>query len=309
MSDLDRTLAGIASAQHLLVTLGDVRAAGGTRRHATTRCQAGRWRSVDRGVFLINGASLDWVVRLHASVLAAGDGAVASHLAAARLYGMPGFAKALPELSIPRGRRYRRKGIRTHESTDLDRCDPRLVEGIPTTDPNRTLLDLARYVGDRRLARVIEWCRREGLVTWSSLISTLRRHARKGRGGVRRLRRVIVANAHREEITDSDFEYLVISLLIDHGLPEPVLHHRVYDGERFVGEVDLAYPDLLIAIECDSDLHRTEKAVYERDKPKRTDLNIVGWMVVEVSWEQFTSKPESVVRDVRAAREAAAAHT
>ena len=52
---------------------------------------------------------------------AAGPGALVSHRAAAALWGIEGFSKA-PEVTIPRGRKYRRTGVRTHESTDLDRC-------------------------------------------------------------------------------------------------------------------------------------------------------------------------------------------
>jgi hypothetical protein len=38
---------------------------------------------------------------------------------------------------------------------------------------------------------------------------------------------VIAANAHRDEVTDSDFELLVVALLLEHGLPEPVVHHEL----------------------------------------------------------------------------------
>jgi hypothetical protein len=47
------------------------------------------------------------------------------------------------------------------------------------------------------------------------LVRTLRRHARRGRPGVRRLRRIIAANMHRGEITDTDVELLVIALLLE----------------------------------------------------------------------------------------------
>jgi hypothetical protein len=252
-------------------------------------------------VHLVNGAPLDWHTKLLAAIRAAGPGAVASHLAAARIHGLPGFGRAGLELSVPRGRRFRRANLRVHESTDLDRCTIRCVDGVPVTDVARTLLDLARYVPERRLARSVEWCRRNGLVTWSTLIATLYRHARKGRHGVRRLRNVILANAHRDEITDSDFEYLVLSLVVESGLPEPELHHCVYDGERFVAEVDLAYPVLWIAIECDGPVHRDDPAVWEADKARRNDLNLLGWTVLEISWERFRSRPDAVIAEIRSA--------
>jgi hypothetical protein len=301
MSDFDRRIAGIAASQRMIITLDDVRAAGGTRNHAMRRCDAGRWLRFDHGVYGLAGAQYDWTSRLLVAVKAGGADAVASHLAAARLYGMPGYGAAGPEVSVPRGRNYRRPHVRIHESTDLARCATRTVDGVPVTDPERTLLDLGRYVGHQRLRRNVEWCRRQGLVTWSSLIACLVRHARKGRHGVRRLRRVILEDAHRDEITDSDFELLVLSLILDAGLPEPVVRHEVHDGDRFVGEVDQAYPSLHIAVECDGPHHREDPEVYERDKLKRTDLNLCGWTVLEFSHEQVAARPQVVPRDVRAA--------
>jgi hypothetical protein len=298
--DLDRLVARVASRQRMLITRAQVFALGGTARHIQVRVAAGRWVRVDRGVYLIAGAPFDWGTRQLASVLAAGEGSAASIFAAARVWGVPGFASVAPELSIPRGRKYRRHGVRTHESTDLDRCRIMVRDGIPVTDPDRTILDLARYLGDRRLARVVESARRADLVTWSSLIRCLAAHARQGRHGVRRLRRTILAGAHREEITDSDLEFLVLGLLTEAGLPEPVLHHRVVDGERFVAEVDLAYPQWKIAIECDGAVHLVDE-VREKDLPRQNDLVLLGWDVLRFTTKRVLDRPESVVSEVRAA--------
>jgi very-short-patch-repair endonuclease len=305
MSDLDRALASVASRQRMLLTLDDVYKAGGSRDHVMSRIRGGRWISVDERVYLLAGAPFDWHTRQLASVLSAGPGATTSHLAAARLWGIDGFGTAQVELTIPRGRRYRRSGVRVHESTDLDRCELLVRQGLTVTDPARTMLDLGRYIGVQRLARAVEAARRLELVTWASLSSTLARHARKGRHGTRRLRAVILQNAHREEITDSDLELLVLSLIRDAGLPEPVVHHRVMHGTRFVAEVDLAYPEWHIAIECDGSVH-LEHDVRERDLPRQNDLTLVGWTVLRFTWARVRSHPGAVVSEVRSA--IAAAH-
>ena len=160
------------------------------------------------------------------------------------------------------------------------------------------MLDLGRYLGIPRLERAIEAGRRDGLVDWASLISTLAEHGRRGRHGTRRLRNVILANAHRNEITDADTELLVLGLLRDAGLPEPVLHHRVLDGDRFVAEVDLAYPRWRIAIECDGDVHLLGE-VRERDLPRQNDLVLLGWTVLRFSYDRVRARPTSVVAEVR----------
>ena len=305
MSRLDSELADIAARQRLLITLGDVRRVGGDHTDAQRRIDGGRWRTVDRGVYLITGAPLDWKTRLLAATLCAGDGVAGSHLAAGRLHGLSGFDHAMPELSIPRGRRYRRPDVRTHESTDLGLCRIVQRDGIPVTDPSRTMLDLGRYLGLPRLTRTVEQARRRDLVTWSSLIATLAVHARRGRHGTRRLRAVILSGAHRQEVTDTDMELLVLGLLRDAALPEPELHHQVRVGRRFVAEVDLAYPDQRIAIECDGDVHLRSE-VRERDLPRQNDLVLAGWTVLRFSWERSRARPDAIVREVREALRRAA---
>jgi hypothetical protein len=304
MAELDRALAPVAAAQRMLLTNDDFTRAGGSQHHIDSRRAGGRIVDIDRNVYLLAGGRDDWTTRLLANVLSAGHGAAASHFAAARLWQIPGFETARRELTVHRGRRYRRPDVRTHESTDLDRCDIRRRHGVPVTDPARTLLDLGRYLGDQRLLRAVEAARRADLVDWAMLVRTLRRHARRGRPGVRRLRRIIAANMHRDEITDTDFELLVIALLLEHGLPEPVLHHRLYAGGRCVAEIDLAYPEHRIAIELDGDIH-LRKEVRERDLPRQNHLVLEGWTILRFSKDGFALHPESLVREVRAALAAA----
>ena len=304
MADLDRRLAEVARRQRMLITLDDVYAEGGVREHVAARLRGGRWAELDHRVYVISGATVDWETRQLAAVLSAGGGAATSHLAAARLWGIAGYGMAGLELSIPRGHRYRRLGVRSHESTDLDRCAVVVHHGIPVTDPDRTMLDLGRYVGVKRLERAVENARRRELVTWSSLITTLARHARKGRHGTRRLRAVILQNAQRKEITDTDAELLLLGLIRDAGLPEPALHHRVLDRDRFVAEVDLAYPQWRIAIECDGDVHLLPE-VRARDLPRQNDVVLSGWTILRFSWERLRARPDRVVGEIRDAITAA----
>lgn len=148
--------------------------------------------------------------------------------------------------------------------------------------------------------------RRTGRTTWSDILQTLVRHARRGRPGVARLRALVAENAHRDEVTDSDLELLALVLLLERGLPEPELHHRVHDGDRFVAEVDLAYPDLKIAIELDGGIH-LQRDVRERDLPRQNDLILLGWTVLRFTWDRLRHTPDGVISEIRAARSVALA--
>jgi hypothetical protein len=295
----------LAQRQHGVVVGAQVVELGVTRRMLQTRVASGRLTRIGPDLYLVGGAPLTWEGKLLGLVLAAGDGAVASHRAAAALWGLDGFTKGTPELTTPRGKRFRRRGARVHESTDLDRCGVRTRARIPVTDPSRTILDLARRTSDVRLAQAIESARRLQLTSWRELIATLRRHARCGRPGIRRLRRVIASGMHREEVTDSDFELLVLALIAEHGLPEPVLHHAVVDASgRHLAEVDLAYPELRIAIELDGGAHQ-RRDVFERDRPRQNRLVLEGWIVLRFTWDAFRDRPEEIVAAIRAARQMA----
>lgn len=299
MTQLDDRLLPVFARQHWLVTVDDVLMSGGSRQAAFDRLQRGTWVRADQNVYRLSGAPITWEQQLLAPILSARPVAsvAVSHLAAAALHGIPGYGRGTLELTAPRPFNLRRPGIKIHSSNDLDRCRVVQVGGLPVTDVSRTILDLGRTVGDARVLRAIEWGRRHDLTDWPRMISTLARHARRGRSGIRRLRRVIVANAHRDEISDSDFELLVLALLLEHGLPEPVMHHRVYHQGRFVAEVDFAYPDRKLALEADGDVH-LQADVRERDVPRQNDLVLAGWTVLRVTYEGYRRRPERLVADV-----------
>jgi hypothetical protein len=66
----------------------------------------GRWRAAGPGVYRIAGTPVTWRSHLLAAVLAGGPGAVASHRSAGALHGLDGCRPGVPEVSVPRGRRY-----------------------------------------------------------------------------------------------------------------------------------------------------------------------------------------------------------
>ncbi|MDQ2650989.1 MAG: endonuclease domain-containing protein [Actinomycetota bacterium] len=300
MSSFDQHLADRARSQLGLVTLADVRAGGGSFDHVHHRVAHGAIAPRAPGVYALRSWPETADQRLLAAILSIDGPAAVSHLAAARRYGANGYRSAPPELTVPRGTRIVRPGIRIHESTDLDRCSIRMVQGVPTTDPARTVLDLGRYVGVARLKLNAENFRRLGLLDWPDLVSTLAAHARRGRPGIRRLRAVVDAEALRRTITDSELEMLVLSLLREAGLPEPVLHHDVWDGDRFVAEVDLAYPEQRIAIECDGDVH-LDAVVRQRDLRRQNDLQLLGWLMLRFTAEDYRKRSRYIVSEVRAA--------
>lgn len=91
--------------------------------------------------------------------------------------------------------------------------------------------------------------------------------------------------------------------LIDAGLPEPVLDHDVFDEHGlFLACVDMAYPELRIAIEYEGDHHRSSPEQWAKDVDRVDKLVEHGWRVIRVTKRLLFGHPREFVRRVAAAR-------
>ena len=71
------------------------------------------------------------------------------------------------------------------------------------------------------------------------------------------------------------------------GLPEPVLQHTVRDGE-FVAHLDLAWPTVMWAVECDSLAHHSGKRAHEWDRGDAGALKAPGLGRRRVTYDDVT---------------------
>jgi very-short-patch-repair endonuclease len=285
--------------QHGLATVEQLRALGVSRQMMRTRLASGLWVKADATVIRLAAMPVSWEGEVLARVLAAGPGAVASHRTAGALWNLDGRRRGIPEIAIPRGRTYRRAGVRVHESRDLHLITSTLRSGIPTTPVARTILDLCAVVPVEDIQLAVDSARRQRVTDWAELLDTLARHARPGRPGVRVLRHHLDQHFREEAVTDSAFERLVMVLLATAGLPRPVLHH-VVRSERATYEIDLAYPDRMLAIELDGGVH-LERSVWEKDHARQNALILAGWRLLRFTWRDYAREPTRIIREVRTA--------
>ncbi|BDZ40384.1 hypothetical protein [Microbacterium suwonense] len=90
-------------------------------------------------------------------------------------------------------------------------------------------------------------------------------------------------------------ESLVRCILLEAHLPEPELNVDVFDsGGRFLGCVDMAYPDQRVAVEYLGMLHGEQWAA---DVERLAALRAAGWTVVEIT-SPLLKRPEELVRRV-----------
>jgi very-short-patch-repair endonuclease len=267
--------------------------------------RGGRVIRLHAGVYAFAGSPETWERSVLAACLAAGKGAVASHRAAARVWGLLGASDDILEITVPRQRKPRLHGVTIHRSSDLDAGQTTVRHRIPVTNPLRTMVDLGAVVPPEAVEDALD----AGLA-WPSLFSiaaveaTLEHLARHGRSGAGVLRRVLHERALGDAVSDSELERRMAELLRRAGLPAAVFHHVVCTPAGvFLAEVDFAYPEIKLAIEVDGfGAHGTPRAM-AKDFVRQNGLVPYGWRVLRFTWRQVTRQPEMVAKAIRDALE------
>lgn len=150
-------LAALADRQWGVVTRDQLISSGLSAHGIHERVRSRRLIRLHRGVYAIGHRRLRWSGHLLAAVLACGEGAVLSHVAAAALWNIRGSAATLIDVTVPsQNGRVRRNGIRIHRSGRLGADEATTKDGIPVTTVARTLLDLADVFNSRALKRAID---------------------------------------------------------------------------------------------------------------------------------------------------------
>ena len=188
----------LAARQHGVVTTADLHRCGFGPSAIARVTGAGVLRRLHRGVYLVGPVEPPHA-RAMAALLACGPGAALSHVSAAALWEIRP-APDDPIHVIHPGSARAHAGTRPHRMALQERDVTRRL-GMRVTRPARTLLDLARILDERELARAVEQAQVMRLVAVTELRAVLAtcRPAQPRRPGAapltRRLRRPPVADA------------------------------------------------------------------------------------------------------------------
>lgn len=153
-SEVLASVSDLAAGQWGLLTTKQAAAAGISRMQLVRLVDAGMLERVGQGVYAV-ASSVDAFQPLHAAWLSLDPGAtaeerladgreavVASHTSAAALHGMGDLLYDIPELNTAE-RKQTTRPMRLHR-LKLIPADVTLVDGLPTTTPERTIADLVR---------------------------------------------------------------------------------------------------------------------------------------------------------------------
>lgn len=299
----------LAASQHSVVSRSQAAAIGLSRARLATFIRQGWLIESSSGVLLIAGSGGSYGQRVMSAILAV-EGTVASHRTAARLHRLDGFERmSVIDVSVDRSRRRQRTpGVEPHHVFELAADDVTTVDGIPTTTVPRTLADLGAVVPHHRLVeRAVTDARRRGW-TVEHLRTVLDRLARPGPSGTGVLRRVLDRIPFDGVVTESWFEDVVARCLQHPSIGEVVPQWRVLDDHgEVVARVDLAIPDVKVAVEAHSRRHHFGPRAERLDESRDVRLAACGWEVIYVGWHQ-SKTPDAVAGAVAAVVQARRRH-
>jgi hypothetical protein len=279
----DRKLARFSEEHHGIFATAHARLLGFTDDQIENRIESGRWQIRLLNAYRLAGVPLSWKGELLAACWAGGFRAVASHRSAAALWDLAGGRRSIQEITCPRWRRARHDGLVVHESTAFDPVDATVIEGIPVTTPERTLLDLGAVCHESIVEMALDAAEKRELITLKSVRAAVLRLGRSGRNGVGPLRRLVDARSPDRKPTESEMETLMLQVIRRNGLPEPVTQYEIRRAGRFVARVDAAYPQWHIAIEYDSYKHHTGQKAIDRDNDRRNKVIGAGWLPISAT--------------------------
>ncbi len=263
-------------------TTNDARETALSRKVLRRLVDHGTIRRLLKGVYVDAGQYDSTSIRAAAAAKVIPPGSVICDRTAAWLHGAdilgPDGRHRIPPLEVFRLAglsRVRRPecvgGTRTLESGDVME-----IEGVLVTTPLRTALDLGRLIGRHEAIGAIDALIRVGGFAIADLTAELPRF--RGARGVVQLRALVPLADGRAE---SPAESLSRLRLRDAGLPAPQVQWEIRDALGIViYRLDLAYPELKLAIEYDGEQFHTSAEDRAKDERRRAHVRRLGWTFV-----------------------------
>lgn len=254
-----------------------------------------------RDTYLPQSAVDELRQRIHAVLLGAPPGAVISHLTAAALwrFDVPLVADdPKVQLSVPPGSRARSRADRVIHASAVPGPETRRLDGLLVTSASRTCVDLAAVLPPAALLAVTDQmlARRFPADGFPAVVARSR-----GRRGVVTARAVMTRG---NPLAGSPMESVLRWIVLAAGLPCPVLQHVIRADGRFLGQVDMAWPDRKVLVEFDGEVHR-ERRVFVGDVRRQNGLVLAGWTVLRFTSADVLGRPQQVLAAIRAALGAA----
>jgi very-short-patch-repair endonuclease len=237
------------------------------------------------------------LIRAQAALVIHPPSAFASHVTAARVFGLPVPPHPAEHMTVERAQdRCKRREIVCHVGRTLDVVD---VGGFRVSGPHRMFLELASILSLVDLVVVGDALVRLRTVTPGSLVAACKASGERHAAAALRAARYV-----RDEV-DSPMETRLRMLIVLAGLPEPEVNHKIRDEHgRVTRRFDLSYPSVRLIVEYDGRQHIEVRDNWTADLRRREEFDEAGWRILVVTSEGIYRSPaETVARVHRTLRQ------
>ena len=258
-----------------------------TRRGLEAELNNGGLQKVWYGVY--GRGEVDRQLQLRGLDLAAGTTVAACLGTAAAMYGFDTESTADLHVLNPPGRQLRpADGLVVHRREGAPLT---VVAGRPITTASWTAVEVARSLARPRALATLDAALRSDLCSRDDLRRAA--HRQSGRRGIVAVRGLLPWAAERAE---SPMESEARLVMIDGGLPLPVLQYEVIDVDGQTWRLDFAWPEYGVAAEYDGVAWHSGPDAFYRDRHRYSALQELGWSVVPIVAEDVRYRPTELIR-------------
>ncbi len=269
---------------------------GLTKSAVRGRLEKKLWVCAYPGVYALGGVSPTWLGRLWAATLHLGPTAVVSHRAAARIHKLDGIDGEYVEVTVVEPGARARGRIKIHSS--LTQPASRLVQGLPVTTIERTLVDLGAVCDEESVEIALDCALRRGRTSIRKLEAELEKRRGRGNRGCGVLAEILLIRG-RCGPTGSALETKVARAMRAGHLPAPIRQFAIFDGDRHVATPDFAYPKLKVAVEALGYEPHGNRPAWEKDFARHNMMTPLGWRVFYATNSDLKRPEERICAPIR----------
>jgi hypothetical protein len=197
-----------------------------------------------------------------------------------------------------------RATVRFHRVGRLPADQLGVLEGVPVTSVERTLLDVCGTTLPWVFNEALDRALRRNLTSLERVWDFLESERRSGTAGVQRLRNALILRSEEVGTSRSNLERRFLTLLREAGMPLPELNQEIRGPDGFCAVVDMIYRDSRLVIEIQSYAHHSSLRAFNNDAERLGTLAGLGYRTLEVTADQIHHHAERVIERVSALLEA-----
>jgi very-short-patch-repair endonuclease len=298
MNENDRLVAAYAERQLGLVTRRQLLGLKVAQSSIARRVRGGGLVTVHPGVYRVAGAPGDRRSDLLAATLWSGDQGALSRASACEVLRLDVPVVDEISITVPQQRPLRSSSLSVHRASHWSRLDRVTVDGIACTTATRALIDMAWQLDGESLDAAFQSARRMGLSAVHYLERQFERLGGRGRAGSDALRRLIERERGSNRALESKLEIKAAKLLRRSRLSQPRRQHwvTVANGARY--RLDFAWPEHMVAVECDSFEWHGNRLQWKQDDRRASAIEALGWRIVFVTWDGVVKRPDETLHRV-----------